>query len=228
MIDMVTTSDYEEKNSEVDPVFLDKLKSQEKFESIKQPSINYLFPLPYVMTRMEEDFTNDEMLFIEKQKSIEVPNINILESKELFRIKKGILEFLNWYKEKVMCPKNDVDFYITNSWILNMKNGQHIPNHDYPNSIMTGTLFVQANPKLDHIVLMNSNRNLFSIETKNVNVFNSDQTSVPSERCDLLLYPSNVITFIPPVRSIERTCIMFNTFIKGDIFASTATSKLSI
>ena len=90
---------------------------------MKKPVINNIFPIPIYTTSIERGFTKQELQFVNEQKKhymSNTGNINtkdnyILNRKEFKNIKKFLDKCCKDYLDTIICPKNNVELYITQS-----------------------------------------------------------------------------------------------------------------
>ena len=71
-------------------------------------------------------------------------NSYVLEDDNLRSTKDKILNHLNKYVETIICPKTNINLYITQSWILSTKPGQNHHEHYHPNSLLSGVCYPKA------------------------------------------------------------------------------------
>ena len=92
---------------------------------MRESIIQNLFPIPIYMSNIDRTFTKQELQFVDNQKnkcSKNSGNINtkdnyILNRKEFKNIKKFLDECCKDYLEKIISPKNNIELYITQSWL---------------------------------------------------------------------------------------------------------------
>ena len=66
-------------------------------------------------------------------------------------IKKFLNQCCKDYLDKIICPKNDIDLYITQSWLNYTKENQYHHKHEHPNSVISGVLYFDSDKKNDTI-----------------------------------------------------------------------------
>ena len=128
---------------------------------------------------------------------------------------------LETYIEEVISPKEELDVYITQSW-LNVTNpgGFHHP-HYHPNSIVSGVFYIAVEED-DNITFGDPNvkmREWFSCEKKDINVWNSVTCGFTVHSNELFLFPSWLTHQVEANKKAtkDRISISFNTFIKGTL-----------
>jgi hypothetical protein len=92
---------------------------------MNKPVIHNIFPTPIYTTKIDRGFTKQELQFVKNKKNIVVKiegNINtkdnyILNRKQFKNIKKFLDKHCKEYLDTVICPKNNIELYITQSWL---------------------------------------------------------------------------------------------------------------
>ena len=119
--------------------------------------IHNLFPLPIGSFKLDREFTQEELDFVNGQERR--PNTGNTTSKDnnLFDRDemKGLAEYVNAsldeYLKSVYAPKNDVKLYVTQSWANYTNPGEYHHKHAHPNSFVSGVLYINADPDKDKI-----------------------------------------------------------------------------
>ena len=142
---------------------------------------------------------------------------NILENKEMKKLKQFIEKSLKEYFQNIYVPKNDVEPYITQSWCNYTKEGQFHHKHAHPNSFVSGVFYVQADRTKDKIYFYKENYKQIKIPAKEYNLFNSESWWFETGTNDLVIFPSNLTHMVEKVVGKERISLSFNTFLKGYI-----------
>lgn len=167
--------------------------------------------------------TEKETKFITKQKTrsnqgntTSIDN-NILENKEMKKLKQFIEKSLKEYFRNIYVPKNNVEPYITQSWCNYTKEGQFHHKHAHPNSFVSGVFYVQADKTKDKIYFYKNRYERIVIPAKEFNLFNSTSWWFETGTNDLIIFPSNLTHMVEKVVGKERISLSFNTFLKGYI-----------
>ena len=114
-------------------------------------------------------------------------SMSILEIPELVNIKSFCLSSLNKYT-------NDIDIYITESWLNFTMPGEWQHSQNHPNSLISGVFYV------------NTRKSLHSI------VFSELEKTIGVERFDLLLFPSQLLHHSPKsIGNDLNISLAFNT-----------------
>ena len=179
---------------------------------------------PTAVTFFEyKGITEKEIKFITEQKTrsnqgntTSIDN-NILNSKEMKKIKQFIEKSVKEYFKNIYQPKNNVEPYITQSWCNYTKEGQFHHKHAHPNSFISGVFYVQADRTKDKIYFYKEEYKQIKIPAKEYNFFNSESWWFETGTNDLVIFPSNLTHMVEKVVGKERISLSFNTFLKGCI-----------
>ena len=126
------------------------------------------------------------------------------------------------YVKEVLNPKeeNELDFFITQSWINVVEPGGNIDQHYHANSIISGAFYISTE-KDDKITFSEPNIQLkepLKIEPKEFNIWNSRIWYFPVAVNELILFPSWLghRVDINENQTSNRISISFNVFAKGN------------
>ena len=143
----------------------------------------------------------------------------------IFDIKlKNLKEFcekhIKIYVKEILNPKQELDFYITQSWLSVIEPGGMINRHWHANSIISGVFYqtVEETDKLCfHDPLDRRAKCMLSIEQNKGNPFSSMDWSVSVDKNVLILFPSWLEHSVQPNEKATRNRISLsiNTFAKG-------------
>ena len=203
---------------------------------MKEPTIANLFPTPIYMTNMDRPFTKQELQFVEKQKNhctknegnINTKDNYILNRKEFKNIKKFLDAACKDYLERIICPKNNIELYITQSWLNYTEENQFHHRHAHPNSIISGVLYFNSdndnikffNPKQYHQISP-------KIDEDKYNIWNSSSWWFPVETGKLVMFPSSTTHQVDTKKGNNtRVSLAFNTFYKGAIGSNSSLTEL--
>ena len=205
---------------------------------MKKPVIQNLFPTPIYMTNMDRPFTKQELQFVKNQKNKTNKNDGntssldnyILNRKELKNIKKFLDQCCKDYLERIICPKNDIELYITQSWLNYTEENQYHHQHSHPNSIISGVLYFDSDKNNDMIKFF-SQRNyqqIFTdVEENKFNIWNSTSWWFPVETGELIMFPSSTTHQVDTKKGNNtRISLAFNTFYKGTIGSNSNLTEL--
>ena len=181
-----------------------------------------LFPTAVTFFQYE-GITKKETKFLVEQKTrsntgnrTSIDN-NILENKEMKKLKQFIEKSLKKYFQNIYVPKNNLEPYITQSWCNYTKEGQFHHRHAHPNSFVSGVFYVQADETKDKIYFYKDWYKQIQIPAKEYNTFNSESWWFKTSTNDLVIFPSNLSHMVEKVVGKERISLSFNTFLKGYI-----------
>ena len=191
------------------------------------PIINSLFPTPIYQTKIDRGFTKQELQFVKEQKkhcSKNQGNINtkdnyILNRKQFKNIKKFLDKCCKDYLNRIICPKNNIELYITQSWLNYTEVNQFHHKHEHPNSVLSGVFYFDSDIKNDKILFTHPiSYKQISPEIDKFNLWNSHTWFFPVETGDLYLFPSSTTHQVETKKGNNtRISLAFNTFYKGTI-----------
>ena len=204
---------------------------------MREPIINNIFPIPVYTTEIDRRFTKQELNFVKEQKkhcSKNTGNINtkdnyILNRKEFKNIKKFLNKHCKNYLDTVICPKNNLELYITQSWLNYTEADQYHHKHNHPNSIVSGVLYFDSDIKNDKILFTNFDSPQIKpiIDNTKFNFWNSETWFFPVETGRLIMFPSSTIHQVETKKGKNtRISLSFNTFYKGTIGSNSALTEL--
>jgi|TARA_R110000796_G_scaffold33831_1_gene87515 uncharacterized protein (TIGR02466 family) len=206
--------------------------------NIKEPIIHGLFPTPIYMNNIDRPFTKQELQFVDEQKKHCVKNEGhfntkdnyILNRKEFKNIKKFLNQCCKNYLKKIISPKNNIELYITQSWINYTEENQFHHQHAHPNSILSGVLYISCNKENDAIKFTNINEyQQIKPKINNFNIWNSDTWCFPIERGQLIMFPSSTKHEVETKKDNNtRISLAFNTFYKGNIGSNIDLTELKL
>ena len=196
---------------------------------MKEPIIHSIFPIPIYTTKMDRGFTKQELQFVKKQKkhcSNNLGNINtkdnyILNRKEFKNIKKFLDKHCKKYLDTIICPKNNLELYITQSWLNYTEANQYHHKHEHPNSVVSGVFYFDSDVKNDKILFSHS-KSYEQIKPEiydtKFNLWNSSSWFFPVETGNLFMFPSSTTHQVETKKGTNtRISLAFNTFYKGSV-----------
>ena len=121
--------------------------------------INAIFPTPIYRSKLNRDFTEKELLFVNNNKNVVYNNTGntvsknnyVLDNKFFKNIKKELNLRVKDYFDKIVSSSNDIKPYITQSWLNYTKNNQYHHKHNHFNSLVSGVLYINSDEKHDKI-----------------------------------------------------------------------------
>jgi len=203
-----------------------------------KPQIHSIFPTPIYTTKMDRGFTKQELNFVKQQKkhcSNNQGNINtkdnyILNRKEFKNIKKFLDKHCKDYLDTIICPKNNIELYITQSWLNYTEANQYHHKHEHPNSVVSGVLYFDSDVKNDKILFSHSKgyqQISPQIDNTKFNLWNSGTWFFPVETGNLFMFPSSATHQVETKKGNNtRISLAFNTFYKGSVGSNSELTEL--
>ena len=199
-------------------------------------TINSIFPTPIYTTKMDRGFTKQELQFVDNQKNKYINNqgnINtkdnyILNRKEFKNVKKFLDQCCQDYLEKILSPKNNIELYITQSWLNYTEENQYHHKHEHSNSVVSGVLYFDSDKEKDKIKFTNPvGYQQIKPEIKDFNIWNSETWWFALETGQLVMFPSSTIHQVETKKGNNtRISLAFNTFYKGIIGSNNDLTEL--
>ena len=203
-----------------------------------QSNIQSIFPVPIYTTKMNRAFTKKELQFVKEQKKHTYKNTGnfttydsyILNKKEFKNIKKFLERCCKDYLEKIICSKNNISLYITQSWLNYTEESQFHHKHEHPNSVVSGVLYLDTDKKADQIVFSHPIRyQQIQPDVGKFNMWNSDSWWIPVETGELFMFPSSLTHQVVTKKGNNtRISLAFNTFYKGTLGSEDRLFELTI
>ena len=203
-----------------------------------KPIIHSIFPIPVYTIKIDREFTKQELQFVNDQKkhclkndgNINTKDNYILNRKEFKNIKKFLDKCCEDYLNRIICPKNNVELYITQSWLNYTEADQYHHKHAHPNSVISGVLYFDSDIEKDKI-LFTSGKGYQQIspeiDKEKFNLWNSATWFFPVETGNLFMFPSSTTHQVETKKGNNtRISLAFNTFYKGTIGLNTRLTEL--
>ncbi len=202
-----------------------------------KPIIHSIFPTPIYTTKINRGFTKQELNFVEQQKkhcSNNQGNINtkdnyILNRKEFKNIKKFLDKHCKDYLDTIICPKNNIEIYITQSWLNYTEANQYHHRHEHPNSVISGVFYFDSDIKNDKILFTKGGYQQIKPQTdkEKFNLWNSETWFFPVETGQLIMFPSSTTHQVETKKGTNtRISLAFNTFYKGSVGLNSQLTEL--
>tara|TARA_R100000700_G_scaffold19278_1_gene25911 strand:- start:3034 stop:3660 length:627 start_codon:yes stop_codon:yes gene_type:complete len=204
-----------------------------------KPIIHSIFPIPIYTTKMNREFTKQELQFVKEQKKHCIKNqgnINtkdnyILNRKQFKNIKKFLDKCCKDYLDTIICPKNNVKLYITQSWLNYTEANQYHHRHEHPNSVVSGVLYFDSDIKNDKILFTSSKgyqQIKPEIDNTKWNLWNSGTWFFSVETGNLFMFPSSTTHQVESKKGTNtRISLAFNTFYKGTVGSNSELTELT-
>jgi len=192
-----------------------------------QFTINGLFPTPVIFSNIGRSWTEKEIALFNYHRDFTHNNQGNTTSNNRYVLNasesKGLLEYIGkgiqYYVDNIICPKNPVEFYITQSWLNYTKSGEYHHTHEHPNSIISGVLYIDCDREHDKIIFHKANRyQQIKFPQTEYNHFNSESWFFNVGTGDLVLFPSHFTHGVEQKKGDNIRCsLAFNVFAKGYI-----------
>ena len=186
-----------------------------------------LFPTPIYKSKLDRKLTKKELNFINKSKldvnqnegNITSKDNYILNNKIFKNLKKEMELRIKDYFDNIIDPKNDILFYITQSWLNYTDKNQFHHKHRHPNSLVSGVFYINCDEKFDKITFYKKDSyQTIEMESKKWNLWNSRSWFLPVKTNDIVLFPSSTEHMVETKEGNNtRISLAFNVFIKGII-----------
>ena len=204
---------------------------------MKEPVITSIFPTPIYITEIDRGFTKQELNFVKEQKkhcdsnagNIYTKDTYILNRKEFKNIKKFLTKHCKNYLDTVICPKNNLELYITQSWLNYTETDQYHHKHEHPNSVISGVFYFDSDIEKDKILFTKSTSLQIRpiIDDTKFNLWNSETWFFPVKTGQLIMFPSSTIHQVETKKGKNtRISLAFNTFYKGTIGSTNQLTEL--
>lgn len=148
----------------------------------------------------------------------------VLERPEFTHIRSTVMHEVNKYGREVLRVNENIEFYITNSWVNVYRPGDEAGSHNHNNSLFSGVLYLQANEKSGDIIFYRDILSLvpfppaLDLEIDSSNIYNCKQFGHRPKKNEIVLFPSVVMHSVGRNNSTEeRWCLAFNVFVRGSI-----------
>lgn len=195
-----------------------------------------IFPIPLYTTKLKRNFSDKENKYVKQIQSDVYKNQNNLTSNnnyvlnnESFKfLKNELTDIVKDYFNKIIDSSNDIEPYITQSWLNYTKENEFHHRHEHPNSIVSGVLYVNAD-KNDQIIFYNNVYQQIRFKIKNYNIYNGDAWHLPVETYKVILFPSSLSHGVEIKKGKNtRISLAFNTFVKGTIGDDQDLTKITL
>ena len=185
------------------------------------PTAVYKDKLGYKLTSQQRD-TLDNLVIHPNELSEEM---GILDRPEFKSMKDVVFSHVKKYERDVCGFKSSLSFKLTESWYKETVPGDDHLDHNHPNSMLSGVVYLNVPKGNTH----HEGLNLIHVENRGVfkhhdfrydytpTKYNQISTFIPVETGDIVLFPSYLYHFVSRNESENesRRIISFNTFIQG-------------
>lgn len=185
-----------------------------------------IFPTPLGIFNLKENLSKEQLDFISEQKikskksfgnNLSLDNY-ILDNNVLSSLKQNIEFKIKEYFQYIY-QNDEVNTYITQSWLNFTEEEQFHHEHYHSNSIISGVYYINADSNFDSIQFKKVREySCIKIEPKILNSYNSFNINFPVKSNDLILFPSSVTHCVVNKKGNNlRISLAFNVFIKGTV-----------
>ena len=206
-------------------------------EKSLKPIIHSIFPTPIYLTKIDRGFTKQELQFVKEQKkhcinnrgNINTKDNYILNRKQFKNIKKFLDKHCKEYLDTVICPKNNIELYITQSWLNYTEANQYHHQHAHPNSVVSGVFYFDSDIEKDKILFTKGGYQQIRPQTdkEKFNLWNSETWFFPVETGQLIMFPSSTTHQVETKQGNNtRISLAFNTFYKGSVGSNSELTEL--
>ncbi len=193
-----------------------------------------IFPTPVYVNTLSQELSEEEKNFYktltyrENFSNLISTDMHILNNVCMKRIKEELQKVILDYTEKVIQPKNEIEIFITESWINLTSPGESHHMHDHPNSFISGVLYLDVLEGEDELNFHKKNMGMLEIESSAMPEWNVGCLRLFVKNNDIVIFPSNLPHNTPKVLSNKqrtpRISLSFNTFVRGQINCIEASS----
>ena len=201
--------------------------------------INGIFPCPVYRAHRDSDLELSEKKEIKgiveeggmhQNKFNSTSNSSHIFNTRLYNLKEFCENHIKIYVNEIINPENELDFYITQSWLNVTKPGEKHHKHDHQNSLISGVFYI-ATVEDDKIMFYDSSAKLkerMRIPPKEYNIWNSSSWFFSVEKNNLLLFPSWLDHSVDQNKNATtgRISLSFNVFAKGIFGSSDSKNEL--
>jgi uncharacterized protein (TIGR02466 family) len=191
-------------------------------------NIHGIFPQPVFFSHIGRTWTKEEQAFLQKQSESTHNNSGnttsnnryVLREPEAKDMSDFVQKAVDQYIDNVMFPKfrDQLEFYVTQSWLNYTKPGQYHHKHAHPNSILSGVLYIDADETKDKIFFYKDGYQQIKFPTENFQLYNSESWFFTVKTGDIVIFPSSLTHMVETKEGENtRTSLAFNVFAKGYI-----------
>jgi uncharacterized protein (TIGR02466 family) len=198
----------------------------------------FLFPTPVAKIKFRSINTFEKTI-LEKYSKNCIPNVGnntsannyVLNDPELAPLKEDLDNVLTGFYDDVYKPFNNLNVYTTQSWMSVYSLNSYHHAHKHYNSILSAVLYINAIPG-DSITFLSDFRPgiwMFSNPSREENIVNQDNYTLPVEAGDLVIFPSWLSHKVERVeKNHNRLSLAMNSFIKGKIGSAIHLNELEL
>ena len=193
--------------------------------------IQGVFPIPVYETCRELDLDVSEKKDVEDiiKSGLRVnalhsfSNNSYIFNGKLKKLKEFCEEHIKIYVKEIINPKEELDFYITQSWLNITKPGESHQDHSHANSIISGAFYIETDVGQTincYDPNQREKKGSITIHPQEIaNFWNADTITFIVKKNMLLLFPSWLKHGVKPneQQTKDVISISFNTFVRGNL-----------
>jgi uncharacterized protein (TIGR02466 family) len=148
----------------------------------------------------------------------------VLDRPELSEVKREVISHVNGFVRNALRVTPEIEFNITNSWVMRHHRGDWAPRHFHNNSLISGIVYIKCDELSGDLILTRSSTHInlfpptFQFKFTENNLFNSGYWEFTPKENQIFLFPSHLDHEVKPSNSDrERICVAFNVWIKGTL-----------
>lgn len=195
---------------------------------LEQSKILALFPIPVYVSKLnslthelKQLIVDQEYELMHSKKGFYTVNQSLLNLTELKNVREEVDAHVENYAKNILKVDEKQKFYMTNSWAVKHRTGNHADTHLHTNSLISGVFYLYQNSEYGNLQIQKHYYNLFpttvSPDFSEYNMLNSTTWTIESQENSLILFPSTTLHSVSSNNSqYTRYSVAFNYFIKGN------------
>lgn len=186
-------------------------------------NIQSLFPSAILRSELDREFYQEELEFIhnldrDKNQINYISREKYILDNNLSKLKSFIMNYVNHYVHNILCYSDEVQPYITQSWVNYTKEGEYHHKHHHDNSFLSGVLYISADIESDKIFFHRKNEFVLKVNSVEYNEYNSPTWFYPVKSGDIIIFPSYLTHSVGLKKDDKERCsLAFNVFLKGKL-----------
>lgn len=191
-----------------------------------------LFPISIYQSKIDIDENTKSFLYSQEYERMFsgngdfTKNKYILETPECSKLKNEIMKQLNIFTKNYLTVKDNIKFYMQNSWAVKHQKNDWGQPHVHGNSLLSGVCYLKTNKDSGNIVFHKPDgyTNLFHSSTmimfNEYDNHNSDVYDIVPEEGDIIIFPSHLMHSIKRNNSdMDRYSLAFNFHVEGELYS---------
>jgi len=191
-----------------------------------------LFPISVYKSKLEIDEDTKKFIYSQEYERMGsgngdfTKNKYVLDTPECKNLKTQIEKHLNIFTNDYLTVKDNINFYMQNSWAVKHNKGDWGQQHCHANSLLSGVCYLKTNKNSGNIVFHKPDgyTNLFHTSTmilfNDYDNHNCESFDICPEEGDILIFPSHLMHSIKSNNSdMDRYSLAFNFHIEGELYS---------